>query len=225
MNTRRSSSGQEIETKLRVPDIFALQARLKKLRAVQSSPRTYESNTLYDTRKKDLLRSGRMIRVRIEQAGSKAKRGRQAIDSPAILTFKGPPQTSGTSPDEAGQAGVVAFLKVREEREVTLSSWEQMASILLALGFRPVFRYEKFRTTYTLPGIRRLKVELDETPLGCFLELEGGAAAIDRAAKLLGYHQKDYIVETYGALYLEDCRRRHLKPSNMLFDSVTKSRS
>ncbi len=48
-----------------------------------------------------------------------------------------------------------------------------MGSILRALGLYSTFRYEKFRTTYALPGIRGLKVEFDETPVGLFLELEG----------------------------------------------------
>ncbi len=85
-----------------------------------------------------------------------------------------------------------------------------------------MFRYEKFRTTYTLPGISGLKVEFDETPIGFFLELEGNAGAIDRAARLLGYTRSDYMTSTYGALYIADCRRRGRKPSNMLFRPTKK---
>ena len=58
-----------------------------------------------------------------------------------------------------------------------------MARILRALGLHPVFRYEKFRTTYALPGVRGLKIELDETPVGIYLELEGPIARIDRGAR------------------------------------------
>jgi adenylate cyclase class 2 len=88
----------------------------------------------------------------------------------------------------------------------------------------PSFRYEKFRTTYALPGIPGLKIELDETPVGTYLELEGPPAGIDRAARLLGYTRSDYMKETYGSLYLADCRRRNQKPGNMLFPITKKLR-
>jgi adenylate cyclase class 2 len=92
-----------------------------------------------------------------------------------------------------------------------------MRTILGALELRPTFRYEKFRTTYKLPGIRALKLEFDETPIGLFLELEGSASAIDRAARMLGYYQYDYVTESYGALYIADCRRKGRKPAHMVF--------
>jgi hypothetical protein len=87
-----------------------------------------------------------------------------------------------------------------------------------------VFRYEKFRTTYAFPGIRGLKIELDETPVGVYLELEGSVAAIDRGARLLGYTRPEYLKETYGSLYLADCRRRGRKPGDMLFPATKKLR-
>ena len=49
-------------------------------------------------------------------------------------------------------------------------------------GLEPWFRYEKYRSTYRLPGLPGVKVELDETPIGDFLEVEGAARGIDRAA-------------------------------------------
>ena len=87
-----------------------------------------------------------------------------------------------------------------------------------------MFRYEKFRTTYALPGVRGLKIELDETPIGIYLELEGPLAGIDCGARLLGYARNDYLKETYGSLYLADCRRRGLKPCDMLFPPTKKLR-
>ena len=51
-----------------------------------------------------------------------------------------------------------------------------------------------------------LKAELDETPIGDFLELEGERRAIDRSARLLGYGPADYIARSYGALYMEHRR-------------------
>ena len=78
-----------------------------------------------------------------------------------------------------------------------------ITAILEAVGLRPIFRYEKYRSTYSLPQTGSLKVELDETPAGNFLELEGTPRAIDRAAALLGYRREDYITKSYGALWME----------------------
>jgi adenylate cyclase class IV len=99
-----------------------------------------------------------------------------------------------------------------------------LARILSALGYLPVFRYEKFRTTYALPGISALKIELDETPMGTYLELEGSVAGIDRAACHLGYSRREYITGSYGALYLASCRRQGRKPGDMLFPPTKKMR-
>jgi adenylate cyclase class 2 len=212
-----NNSHQEIEIKLRVADVAALRRCLKQLRARESCPRTYESNTLYDTPKKDLARRGQLIRIRIERPSSYGGGKDRLGAGKSMLTYKGPSQSScgaRTSPGKLRKAG---RYKIREEIEVAVADGEQMRLILIALGLRPVFRYEKFRTAYILPGIRDLKVDFDETPIGTFLELEGAPPAIDRAAKLLGYIRADYITKTYGALYIAGCRLRGHKPVDMLF--------
>src|SRR5258705_4972597 len=93
--------------------------------------------------------------------------------------------------------------------------------IFEGLGMRSWFQYEKFRTTFCLPESNAwaagLLIELDETPIGVFLELEGPARAIDRSAKALGFEKRDYILANYMVLYREDCRRRGKAPRDMLF--------
>jgi len=82
--------------------------------------------------------------------------------------------------------------------------------------------YEKYRTTLKLPPsakwARDLLIEVDKTPVGKFVELEGPAEAIDRAAAELGYSRKDYIVKSYLAIYLEECRKRGESPKDMVFE-------
>ena len=213
----------EIEVKLRVPDIAALRKRLKQLRAREVSPRTHESNTLYDTPENDLRRRGQMIRIRIERPSSSRRAQTPRANAPAILTYKGPPsRTSRTSKTMAKRANPAKHFKVRSEEEVSFNGADRLEAILGALGLHPVFRYEKFRTTYTLSAIRALKIELDETPIGTYLELEGRVAGINRAALLLGYTKQDYIKGTYGSLYRADCRRRGRKPGDMLFRTEKK---
>jgi adenylate cyclase class 2 len=85
------------------------------------------------------------------------------------------------------------------------------------------FRYEKYRTTYKVDKSQRwaegLLIELDETPVGTFVELEGPGEAIDRAARELGFSRRDYITKSYLAVYVEECRRQGQEPRNMLFAS------
>jgi len=211
---------EEIEIKLRVQDVAALRIRLNRLRAREITPRTYESNTLYDTPQLDLRRRGQLIRIRIEQPASSFRKRRTNENAAAILTYKGPIPSSRN----AIKIKVGRHFKIKDEAEVSVAGANELATILRALGLHPVFRYEKFRTTYALPGVRGLKIELDETPVGIYLELEGPVAGIDRGAHLLGFARNDYRKDTYGSLYLAACRRRGQKPGDMLFPPTKKLR-
>jgi adenylate cyclase class 2 len=244
----KSKANLEIEIKLRVTDVPALRIRLKQLGARVVTPRTYESNTLYDTPKKDLARCGQLIRIRAEQPSSPTARKTRALPTKALLTYKGPPPKSGMTLRQANdEPRGKSRYKVREEIEIAVSDGEQMRRILGALGLCPLFRYEKFRTTYAIsPGagstrrrqsaafgapatwsppeksVRRVKIEVDVTPIGTFLELEASPSSINRVARLLGYSQSDYISQTYGALYIAHSRLHGYKPTDMLFPPTKK---
>jgi adenylate cyclase class 2 len=213
---------QEIEIKLRIADISVVRWRLITLGARRLS-RVHEDNVLYDTPRQTLRRRGQLLRLRVERrlgpgAGpgreSRQRRGTQKLRG--VLTYKGP---GASQPGRHRTARVQAAsrYKIRQEQEILVQDPDALRRLLTALGLRPVFRYEKFRTTYRVPGIAGVLVELDETPIGVFLELEGVPQAIDRASHRLGYGPKDYLVSSYGAIYLAECRRRGIRPSNMLF--------
>lgn len=194
----------EIEVKLQITNLQALLAQLKRIGAV-SHGRVLERNTLFDTPESDFRRSGRLIRVRIETpARANGLRGGQAQ---AVLTVKAP-ATPVSLKTKFSQ------YKERSEREVHLSHAAPFLRSLANLGLRPGFRYEKFRTSFVHRG---LHLDLDETPVGVFLELEGQPQSIDRAAKALGFAPQDYSRATYWDLYAADCRRRRVAPKNMLF--------
>jgi adenylate cyclase class 2 len=220
----KTAHREEIEIKLRVTDRAAIRSLLKRFHARQIIPRTFESNTLYDTPGQSLRRSGRLIRIRIEQPASTKATRPQNDHTPAILTYKGPPAKSRKPSARSKTPKRHSHFKIREEAEVSLSNASESSRILRALGLRPIFRYEKFRTTYRLPGLRSLKIELDETPIGNYLELEGTMTGIDRCARLLGYNRRDYLKDSYGSLYLAECRRKNKKPADMLFSPTKKSR-
>jgi adenylate cyclase class 2 len=215
---------QEIEIKLPVAHLFAVRRLLKRLGARQVVPRVHESNVLYDTRTKALRRRGQLIRIRTEQSASGSGKEKRRGGVNAILTYKAPTGSPRGPRQLGGKRNSKSRFKIKAESEVSVTGAGEMERILRGLGLHPQFRYEKYRTTYLLPGVRGLKVELDETPVGVYLELEGSRAGIDQAASRLGYSRSEYITETYGALYLADCRRRGQKPCDMLFPTAKKSR-
>lgn len=197
---QRLRTTREIEVKLRIAVLPALVRELKRLGAAAHG-RVLEQNTLYDTPGSDFRIRGRLLRLRTETpAPSRILPGGA---KQAILTSKAPVPESGRR----------SRYKEKLEREVAVGSPARWLAALRAIGFRPSFRYEKYRTTFRLPG---LHLELDETPVGIFLELEGSPRAIDRVARALGYAPREYINGTYWDLYAADCRRRGRRPTNML---------
>jgi adenylate cyclase class 2 len=196
-------SNTEIEIKLRIGDRRGFLRQLARLKAKLTRVRVHEMNTLYDTSDGQLARHGQMLRLRVESAarggpgaGQRRKVAKDRAASTGLLTFKGPENGAETNNPEP--------YKVREEHELCISNPEEMSKIFEALGLRPCFRYEKFRTTFSLPGMARLKLTLDETPIGLFAELEGERDEIDRAAGMLGFARSDYINKSYGALFVEE---------------------
>ncbi|MBI4460301.1 MAG: hypothetical protein HY648_09630, partial [Acidobacteria bacterium] len=90
------------------------------------------------------------------------------------------------------------------------------------LGLTPVFRSQKYRTSYTLGDSGRTRraggeAALDETPIGNFLELEGSRGWIDRIVRRLGYSRADHETASYGTLYQRACREAGRTPGNMVF--------
>ena len=208
---------REVEIKLAIENIAALRNKLRKLRA-KAAPRVFERNELFDTPQDDLRGSGRLLRIRIETMapGSAIRPPRSTGEnSRGVLTFK--------SPIEGFDPRGPRRYKQREELEINFQPAENLGPILRALGFRSGFRYEKFRTRYTLQNVKGLHLDLDEMPIGTYLELEGSPPAIDRAAKLLGFDPEHYITTTYWDLYVAHCRGHRITPTNLVFPNQKKS--
>jgi adenylate cyclase class 2 len=213
--------GQEIEIKLRVNDQKNLMRTLKRLGASAvggGSGRVHEWNVIFDTPEGGLAKHGQLLRIRTETPEKKSKKGRPALGQRTLLTFKRPP-FGGTAASGSAQAN--HRHKVREEFQLEIADATVLAKIFEGLGMRGWFRYEKYRTTFRLPAgsswAGGLLIELDETPIGTYVELEGPPAAIDRAAQELGYSRRDYVLKNYLALYVEECRRRGQEPRDMVF--------
>ncbi|HET7293424.1 MAG TPA: class IV adenylate cyclase [Vicinamibacteria bacterium] len=164
---------EEIEVKLRAASPQAARATLDRLGAVLDHPRVFEDNVLYDDRAGSLRAAGCVLRLR-------------EVGGEALLTFKGPKR-------------VLEGVKARDEHETRVASGDEMRAILAAAGYRPVFRYQKYRETWSYRGV---EVVVDETPIGTFLELEGELAAIHEVASALGYTPNEYVSDSYAALFL-----------------------
>jgi len=212
---------QEIEIKLRISDQKELKRALKRLGARlvgRRSGRVHQWNVIFDTPEGGLAKHGQLLRIRTETPAAKSKKSKSASGRRTLLTFKRP-LVDGASPSGSVQEN--HRHKVREEFELEVTDAAVLTTIFEGLGMRGWFRYEKYRTTFRLPTAsnwaKELLVELDETPIGTFVELEGPPAAIDRAAQELGFTQRDYIVRNYLALYLEECRRLSQEPRDMVF--------
>ena len=185
-----SDSNREVEIKLRISDADAGREMLERSGLKLAAARVFEHNILFDT--EDLrLRSGRKL-LRLRQVGESC-----------WLTFKGPP--------EEGRH------KSREELEVKVGALATMIEVFERLGYRPTFRYEKFRTEYTA-GDKGGVVTLDETPIGCFLEIEGAPEWIDAMASNLGFREADYLTASYASLYFAWCEQAGVQPADMVFD-------
>jgi hypothetical protein len=61
-------------------------------------------------------------------------------------------------------------------------------------------------------------VAVDETPVGTFVEIEGGAAAITAMTRALGRTPADYLLDSYRGLYLQHCQVTGQPAADMLFD-------
>ena len=185
-----TDGNREVEIKLRVTEEPAEARRRIEARGFrESAPRVLEVNQLFDRANSELQTSDRLLRVR-------------RVGGRAILTYKGPSER--------------ARHKSREEIELQLSDGDAFGLVLDRLGYAPGFRYEKYRTEFNRPGEPGV-VTLDETPIGVFLELEGPAEWIDRAAAELGYAHGDYITSSYGALFREYQRNHPEVGVNMTF--------
>jgi adenylate cyclase class 2 len=201
------SAKREVEIKLRVSDIDDILRRIHKLGA-QSLGRVLEQNSLFDTLDSSFRRLRRLLRLRRQTPTP--GHGMRGGPHSAILTSKAPPAVPALRVRKS------PVYKEAQENEERVKDPASLARTLRALGFRPGFRYQKYRASFRHGS---LHLDLDETPVGIFLELEGKPAEINRTSRALGFAPKDYIRDTYWTLYAADCRRRHRKPRNMLFGS------
>lgn len=186
---------REVEVKLAAPSPREARARLEKAGFVEVQERTFEANSVFDTSDQRLQGQRQLLRLR-------------EFGGVATVTWKGPP-ASGPH-------------KSREEIETVVGDAKAIGRIWQRLGYRVVFRYEKYRTTLQEAEGGEGMAVLDETPIGCFVELEGPAEWIDKKAQEMGYGVDEYITDSYASLYVIECVRRGIAVGNMVFSEEGK---
>src|ERR1039457_7064573 len=156
----------ETEIKFRLDNLAGLAAFTARLEAAGftlQTPRSFESNVLYDT-------PDRQMRARTEILRIRSYAGRWT------LTHKRLPGAGVAAEDRH---------KHRVETETGIAHGAALAELFLCLGLVAAFRYEKWRTEWT-DGEGHCVI--DETPIGNYAELEGPSAWIDRIALRLGIY-------------------------------------
>jgi adenylate cyclase, class 2 len=179
----------EVEVKFCVARFTAVRPLLLSLGQLKKE-RVYEQNVVYDTAVSTLRHHEQLLRLR--------------QDEQVRLTFKGP-APAAQSQSEA---------KVREELEVSVDNFGQMAAILGKLGFMPVLTYEKYRETFQVGAV---EVVLDELPYGLFIELEGADGELPQVAMQLGLDWSQRLLTNYLALFGELQTRYQLPFTDLTF--------
>ena len=184
----RVTATVEREIKLRFNTADAARAAILAAGGTPLRGRRLQEDCLLDTDDEQLRRRLAALRIRMESGKS-------------FVTFKGPVQPS--------------IARVREELETIVNDGSMLVQILEALGFTVWFRYEKYREEFAVDDVI---VAIDETPVGTFVEIEGGDRGIAETAEALGRGPSDYLLDSYRRLYIEDCEARGVAVGDMLFE-------
>ena len=187
----------ETEIKFRVEDAEALGERLRVAGFHEETPRTFESNVLFDT-------ADRKMRARTEILRIRSYGGRW------VITHKRLPDAG---PGEDAH-------KHRVETETEVGDGMVLAEVFKSIGLVEAFRYEKWRSEWS-DG--KGHCVIDETPIGVFAELEGKADWIDSTAERLGVNRSAYITLSYGRLFEQWCADHKCPAANLTFDAVAQS--
>jgi adenylate cyclase class 2 len=105
-------------------------------------------------------------------------------------------------------------VKSREEVQTGVESFELAIQLFDSLGYKPVFRYQKFREVWR---VRDVEVVIDRTPIGDYFEIEGPLDVIRGVASELGMNMDLAIRQSYLDLYRQARRTRADLPENMIF--------
>ena len=105
-------------------------------------------------------------------------------------------------------------MKLRDEFETVVGDGALLLRVFEELGYHVWFRYEKYREEYAHEDVI---IAIDETPVGVFVEIEGGEQGIATMADRLGRAAGDYVLDSYRGLFLKLRDRYGLTGNDMVF--------
>lgn len=177
----------EREVKLRFNSPEDARAAIVAAGAAPLRCRRLQEDALLDTEDESLRRRQCVLRIRTDSGKS-------------LLTFKGPVQPGS--------------MKMREEHETVVSDGEVLQHVFEELGLHVWFRYEKYREEFAAEDVT---IAIDETPVGTYVEIEGGEQGILDMAAALGRSPADFILESYRGLFVSHAKEFGLLGTNMVF--------
>ena len=177
----------EREVKLRFDSPEQARAAILAAGATPLRCRRLQEDALLDTEDETLRRRQCALRIRTEAGKS-------------LLTFKGPVQPGA--------------MKVRDEYETVVGDGQVLQHVLEELGLHVWFRYEKYREEYAAEDVT---VAIDETPVGTYVEIEGGEEGILAMTAALGRSAGDFILDSYRGLFIKHREQFGFSTVNMVF--------
>jgi adenylate cyclase class 2 len=177
----------EREVKLRFSSPDEARAAILAAGATPLRSRRLQEDALLDTEDESLRHRRCVLRIRTESGRS-------------LLTFNGPV--------------LPGSMKVRDEYETVIGDGQVVQRVLEEIGLHVWFRYEKYREEYAAEDVT---IAIDETPVGTFVEIEGGEEGILSIAQALGRTQSDFVLDSYRGLFVKHREEFGLTGANMVF--------
>jgi adenylate cyclase class 2 len=179
----------EREVKLRFGTPDEARAAIVAAGATPLRSRRLQEDALLDTEDETLRRRRCVLRIRTEAGRS-------------LLTFKGPVHPGS--------------MKIRDEHETVIADGEVLRHVLEELGMHVWFRYEKYREEYAAADVT---IAVDETPVGTFVEIEGGEQGILSMTQALGRSASDFVLDSYRGLFIKHREEFGLGGPDMVFSA------
>ena len=177
----------EREVKLRFASPDDARAAIVAAGAAPLRCRRLQEDALLDTEDESLRKRRCTLRIRTEAGKS-------------LMTFKGPVQPGA--------------MKIREEHETVVGDGEVLQHVLEELGLHVWFRYEKYREEYAAEDVT---IAIDETPVGTFVEIEGGEQGILAMTEAIGRSASDFILDSYYGLFIKHRDEHGSRSVHMVF--------
>lgn len=191
---------EEIELKFIIKDYTKIVEKVMNQSKFVST--SYELTVMYDDKEKNLFKEDARLRLRqVKNLKTNAET--------CEFSYKKPKTREG--------------IKIEEENEVLVSSFEEMEKILSKMGFSRVSSYDRIRDTFQKDNC---KITIDTFSFGNLLEIEGEMNSIKKVARDLELDIKENTSKSCDDIYDDLCKKEGKKASEHILhtkDSLQKA--